>query len=374
MNLGADKKTLSIAGTMAATTVGAGIFGLPYIFAYSGWFLAGAYLLILALIVAYVHRLYLRTVKESYGRHRLLGLSEECGGRPLRFLGVIVILGGLTLTLVAYLILVGNLIELVLPGYEIWALLIFWLLTTAIIEFKTKQIIFSESLGTLVIMCAVLGIMAFGIMNPSSSLREYPALNWTKILLPFGPVLFALAGWTAVEPVCEYARKQGLSLRESFRGMNQGTLLSALVYVSFVIGILISAPVVAPDTLSGLNNWQLPGMALVTILAFFAIWTSYVPIGLEIKHSAETDLGWSRWWSSILVFALPPTLLFMGLRDFLGVIGLIGGVFLGLEYVLILWVSKKILRLRGREGSGALALMTLFVLAAIYEIWVFVLG
>ncbi len=369
-----DKKSLSIAGTMAATTIGAGIFGLPYLFTTSGWLVSGFYLIVLSLLVAYVHGLYLRTVKESYGKHRLLGLAEEHGGPALRFTSLLVILGGLTLTLVAYLILVRNLAALAFPGLEIWALLIFWIVTTIIIEFKTGQMMLSESLGTLIIMCAVLGLMAFGIINPSVSPKTYPAFNWKNILLPFGPILFALAGWTAVEPVYEYARSRGLSLKESISGLNKGTLLSVLVYISFVIGILISVPVVTPDTLSGLTGWPVLGVVLVMLLAFFAIWTSYVPTGLEIKKSAEKDLGWSRWWSSVLVFGMPPLLMLLGLDNFISVIGLVGGVFLGLEYVLILWVSKRILHPHGWQRNLINALIYIFILAAIYEIWVFVLG
>lgn len=369
-----DKRNLSIAGTMAATTIGAGIFGLPYVFTASGWLVGGLYLIILSLVVAYVHRLYLRTIKESYGRHRLLGLVEQYGGRGLRVAGLLIILGGLTLTLVAYLILVRNLANLAFPGSEIWVLLAFWIITTTIIEFRTGQMMLSESLGTLIIMCAILGIMAFGMTNSSSDSRTYVALDWKNILLPFGPILFALAGWTAVEPVYEYSKKHGLSLKESFSGLNKGTMLSALVYVSFVVSILISVPAVTPDTLSGLMGWPVLGIVLMMILAFFAIWTSYVPIGLEIKKSAEKDLGWSKWWSSVLVFGLPPVLMILGLDNFLSVIGLVGGVFLGLEYVLILWVGKKILHPRGGQKILVNALVALFALAAIYEIWVFVLG
>ncbi len=364
-----DASVLWVMNLMTATTVGAGLFALPYVFAQTGWLLSGAYLAVLAAAVAFVHGLYLEVVRNENEKPRLLTLIEKHYGRNARLGGLVIILGGLTLTLLAYLILSRVLIALFLPGYENAGLWAFWLLSSLPVLFRVRRLMWAEAAGGLGMLALILWVFGKGL---ASHAFHVPVWNWEYVFLPLGPVLFALAGWTAVEPSAEYARRAGLSLKEAGTGLRLGTLGAALLYALFVAGISGAGGAITPDTVQGLSGWLPLEAALVAVLGLFAVWTSYVPMGLEMKRISENDLGWSKLWSGILVFCLPPALFLLGLDDFLKVIGLVGGVFLAGEYIYILLVARRALRLPANRARLTLILVLLFALAAVYEVYYFI--
>ncbi len=354
---------------MAATTIGAGLFSLPYIFQTSGWPLTLFFILALSAAVHFAHSLYLRTLSAENGRRRLLGLIGENYGALGRQFGLLVIVGGLVLTLVVYLILIGGFLTIFAPAWVLPGTFIFWLTASFIIIFQLRRLVASEVLGGVLMLAAVLWIFFAGSGGLSADKFRFLPASPADWALPFAPILFALAGWTAVEPIYDYAKKRGLSLRECGSAMAAGTFGAALVYLLFVLGIVGASAVATPDTISGLNANRLLLLLPVAALGLLAIWTSYVPIGLEIRKSLEVDLGWSAAWSALTVLFLPPLLLYLGLSDFLRVIGLVGGVFLGLEYVLILLAARRGLRLSASARRLSSFLLFIFLLAAAYEIY-----
>lgn len=356
---------------MAATTVGAGLFSLPYVFSEAGWLTGFLYLVLVGACASFAHSLYHRALEEDVGETRLLGLIGKYLGSAGKILGPLVVVGGLTFALVIYLILAGEFSELLRPGTRQLGTFLFWLAGSLPIVLGLRRLLFSELLG-IGLMVLVIGIVFLGFFG--ESFPQVIAFDWREILLPFGPVLFSLAGWTAVEPALDYARKSGYASRLSRRAMTFGTFGAAFLYLLFVVGIMATVPLIAPDTVGGLYAWPVWKFTLVVILGFFAIWTSYIPIGLEIRNSLVYDLAWSRNLASATVFLVPPALLLLGFADFFKVIGLVGGVFLGLEYVFILLVGKKILALPPAKRFLVNLLTAVFALGAVYEIYHFVVN
>jgi hypothetical protein len=156
-------------------------------------------------------------------------------------------------------------------------------------------------------------------------------------------------------------------------GLVGGTALSAIVYVLFVLGIFSSTGTVTPDTLSGLTDWPGWKLSLLGVLGLFAIWTSYVPIGLEIRGAFERDLKWSPKTSLLLVLFIPLTLLALGLSDFTRAVGLAGGLFLALQYVFILLLGLKRTAMAVSLRLVSYVLLLVFSGVAVYEIYRFIL-
>lgn len=366
-----DRRFIWVAAMVAATAVGAGLFSLPYVFSKAGWFLGTAYLLAVAAIFSFTHSVYYRVLDADKGNRRLLGISGKYFGFWGHLFGLTAIIGGLVLALVIYLILAGEFSELLRPGSKNLGIFLFWLAGSLPIVLGLRRILFSELLGALT-MIFIIGLVFWGVFG--GSLPEMPSVNWREALLPFGPVLFSLAAWTVVEPVFDYAKRTGQKPKESLRAMTLGIYLAAFLYLLFVIGILGTATLIAPDTISGLNAWPEWKLTLLIILGFFAIWTSYIPIGLEIKNSLAHDLGVSRILAAAAVFLMPPLLLLLGFGNFFKVLGLAGGVFLGLEYLLILMAGKRVLALGPGQKFLINFLMLVFALGAVYEIYYFIVN
>jgi hypothetical protein len=88
----------------------------------------------------------------------------------------------------------------------------------------------------------------------------------------------------------------------------------------------------------------------------------------------ESDLHMPEAASLMLVLLAPLALVFAGLDTFAQAIALAGGVFLSVQYALIAYVSRKILRAEGWRRVGLDLVALAFAAAALYEIYIFVVG
>jgi len=361
---------MKIAALVAAATVGDGIFALPYVFYNAGWLVGILYLLVLGAVVAMAHTVYLKTLEKVGEKERLLGLSKIYLGSGGFWTGFIAIVIGLLLTLVAYLILGMQFIHLAFPAVPSgFSFFVFWLLLSIPVFLSDGYVMDLEILGITCTTAVI--VLIFFTALPNVFFAGIPAINPRNLFLPFGAILFSLAGWTSIEPAYE-SRRKGASTKEPWRALAMGTGLAALLYIMFAAGILGSAPAITPDTASGLLGWPIWKRELLAIMGLIAVSTVYLPISREIKNSLEKDLRWHGILSRLLIVFLPPLFIFLGLNNFLIVVGLVGGLFLSLQYILIISVGRRALELsRGAKIALDLAALA-FAIASVYQIYTFI--
>jgi amino acid permease len=365
-----SKKSFTIAAIVAAATVGDGVFALPYIFYSAGWLVSICYLLVLAAIVIMAHNVYLATLEKVGEKERLLGLSKKYFGTPGFWTGFFAIVVGLLLTLVAYLILGTQFIHLALPMVrERYAFVIFWALISAPIFLTDGRVVKLEMAGIFCTAAIVIFIFATAIPHLSFSLA--PAVDWRNMFLPFGAVLFALAGWTSIEPTYEVRKKWGMK-SNAVKSLAAGTLFAATLYAMFAAGILGSSSSITPNIVSSFSQWPFWKKELLAIMGLIAVATVYLPISREIKHSLENDLRWSKIASRTTIVVFPAILILAGLNNFLIVVGLVGGLFLSTQYLLIVSVGRRALTLSSAQKFFMDLVAVLFIIAAVYSIYVFI--
>jgi amino acid permease len=343
---------------LAATTIGAGMFGLPYIFYKSGFLVGFFYIFIFGFLMILTHYLYAEVILKS-NEDSLLEIIQKKLNFKLYFFAFLSITIGLIFTLLVYLILAGQFLNIIFPNISFnLAVFIFWIFASVSLIFE-KFFNRFEVLGTFLMTLIILFI--FIQSGPSFSVKNIPAYNLNNLFLPFGVILFSLAGWTAVLPMLKYN-----NYKNDLKSFVFGTILVIILYLFFIFGILNSAQNIAPDALSGLN-WSYFKLALIASLGLFAIWTSYLPIGLEIKKSFSKHLPL---WLNILIFIFSPIFLFvLGFQNFLKAISLAGGVFLSLQYLFILILERKLLGLHPILKILIRILEIIFILACVYEIY-----
>ena len=371
-----SKTRLSDTAVMVGTTVGAGIFSLPYVFKEAGLFAGAFYLVTLSLIVISVHALYWEVLKKTGGDLRLLGLARKYLGAAWYVVSFGAIIIGLLLTLVAYLILGSRFLSLIFPELShIEGVLIFWVLGTAPLFMKERRFAKLEAVGIWFIIAAVAFVFIKGFANANGSFMGLPFLVPENFFLPFGAILFSLAGWTAIEPLFDEEKKSRVSPLVAVKSLSLGTLAAAILYAAFVSGILGSVSGVTPDTVSGLaaSGWSALAVGIIGVLGIFAIWTSYLPVSIEIRNSLVRDSRWKQSVVLLIVGCVPILLLVAGLNNFLAVLSLAGGVFVSIQYFVILLVGMKVLKPAGMAKAGFIFSSVLFALAAVYEIYYFVL-
>ncbi len=353
-------------GLLAASTIGAGMFSLPYVFKESGWLLGIFYLVTLGCAIIFAHHLYWLVLERVGERKRLLGLVRAYLGHWAFYAALISIIVGLLLTLVIYLILAQDFGRMILPPpLENFGAALFWITVSLPLLMKLSRFVGAEFIATFFKISIVVFVFFAGRGNSFS----VPALNAENIFLPFGAILFSLAGWTAIEPMFEWRRKN--RDKKALPGLALGTTISAAAYLIFVAAILSSGIAVSSDIFSGSSSWPAWELNIFVLLGILAVWTPYLSISLEVKNEFQNDLHIPASLSLAAVFFLPPLIFMSGFFNFIGAISIAGGVFLALQYIFIILVAKKIIGLSGGKKFFANLLLLLFLAAAVYEVYYF---
>ncbi len=361
-----------IAGLVAAATVGDGIFALPYVFAQAGWLLSFLYLVGLSSLVVLAHSVYLATLEKVGEKERLLGLAKIYLGTGGFWVGFCSIVVGLLLTLLAYLLLGTQFIHLALPFMrERYALALFWLFISIPLFLNDRRTDDLEFFGIIATTAVILLIFITAI--PHVVFSGISLIKAQNIFLPFGAILFSLAGWTSIEPVYE-ARKKGKAFARPWRFLALGTGSAALLFMMFAAGVLGSSAIITPDTASGLATWPFWKKEMLAIMGLIAVATVHIPISREIKNSLEKDLKWNVLVSRGTILLLPPLFIVLGLNNFLTVVGLVGGLFLSIQYLLIIFVGRRALSLGPIKRFFLDLAALVFILAAVYEVYQFIVG
>ncbi len=357
------------AGVIAATTIGAGVFALPYIFNTIGLGLGLLYLSVFSLIVIVSHVTYWAALQRvPAGRQNLAELAKIFLGERVYWATLAAIALGLLLSLVVYLILGGAFMNLLFPKAGYAGIFVFWILSSLPLFMSSRRFLALEFAGVLCMVAAILFIFFSARVEGGFSAMGHASM--ANALAPFGAILFALGGWTAIEPAYR-AQEHPPARRVPLGLVALGTIAPACLYLLFVFGILGSVSSVAPDTVSGLLGWPAWKIQTLAFLGLVAIWTSYVPVAGEIVRSFSRGRGWTARHARSLVFFAPIVLLLMGFDDFLRVVGLAGGVFLALQYLFIALAGERALALRGAKKFFLRCIAAVFVVAAISEVYYF---
>ncbi len=358
------RKYFSSIGILAASTIGAGIFALPKTFEIGGWLVGTVYLLSFSGMLVYVHYIYWLALERS-GAQSLLGLVGAELGDWAKKIGFVSILFGLLLTLAAYLVLGADFLGKTtsIPGYL--SLFVFWVICSLPILFNFSRFVFLEVLGGILMIAAV--IYLFFSAPESGNFFSGELLNTEGILFPFGPFLFALAGWTAIEPMIKETGRNGVK-KHPVKILAAGTFLVAAVYFIFSVAIFGSSSFVSGDSITGIDLISGVGVWALVILGLLAVWTSYLPIVLEIKKALHRDLKFSETASFAIPIFLPILVVWAGLANFLTIVSFVGGILLASQYFLLVFASEKALGLKGWKSALAGLCGLVFMLGAVYEL------
>jgi amino acid permease len=189
-----------------------------------------------------------------------------------------------------------------------------------------------EFAGTVFLMAAL--ILILGAAIPHVQAANMPLLNWVDPIIPYGVILFSLAGMTAV-PELEQAVD---GRRDDYRrAIIRGTLIAAAFTLAFGLIVWgVSGAAVTEDAVSGLQAVLGSKVALpAAVIGFLAVATSYFATAANIKDSFLYDFRYhlnTAW----LLAVVPPIIVFLfGGRDFINLIGFSGAVFGGIMSVLV---------------------------------------
>lgn len=329
--------SLSLVGTI----VGAGIFGIPYVFAQTGLSISLIYCVVLGGAALLTHWLYARVAAATPGKHRLVGYVHKHLGRghaevasvtnPMNLLG----------SLLAYLILGGGFLSALFGGSQVvWGIVFFAVMSLALIlPFKRMEYI--EVILTWLLIVACVGIIL--TVAPHVQIKNLMVFGSAKWFLPFGVVFFSFGGLSVIPDLVETL---GKNLKKVGRAVALGTLIS--VALTAVFGLVIAATTGALTTENAIPGLiPFVGRYIVVAGAVFgllAVATSFLTIGENVKDQFHLDFKMSLPAAWAAAIGIPLAAYLFGARNLISVLGFVGSVFGAIDGILIALMARRLVR------------------------------
>ncbi|MCX7778745.1 MAG: amino acid permease [Patescibacteria group bacterium] len=333
--------------TFTGTIVGVGIFGLPYVAMKAGFFVVLFYFLAIIFLAIIVHSLLGEVARDTHKVARIPGYAEEYIGPKAKNFAFIVSSLSLVGALLAYLIIGGEFLYLFLKpwlgGWPIFYILLFFLFGAFLI-YRGIEIISRFELVMLIIFVFLLLFFLWRAI-PFIKFEHFTTFNSRFLTLPYGVVLFALWGIALIPEVKEMVERDQEKLRKV---IIWGILTAAFCYLIFIFAILgASGLKTSENAISGFAFAI--GDRIIAIGYLFGLittFTSFITLGLTLKKIFWYDFKISPKISWALTCFIPLTLYFIGVKNFIEVIGLTGAIALGLEAILVIFIYKNFIQQR----------------------------
>lgn len=366
-------KTISAIALLIGTTIGAGILGLPYVFAKAGILLGLLHLFIISAVMLLIN-LYLGEISiRTNGNHQLTGYAEHYLGKIGRRIMFFSMVFGIYSALLAYLIGESNSLSFIFFGtshYTFLSGLIFWFIMSFLAYFGLKGLKKYEPISVaLVILFSLIIIITF---IGEVRVENLAYFNPQYFFLPIGVILFAMLGYSSL-PELEIILKGKERMMK--KAIILGTLIPAVIYAFFAISI---AGTIGPATP------EIATLALGKIfilLGIITMFTAYatLSISLEDMYLLDYKIKRKKAW---LLTTLIPILLFIiaeitKTNSFVNVLGISGAISGGTAGILILLMNQKAKKKGDRKPEYSLPinkiiiiiLSIIFIAGAVLEIF-----
>ncbi len=326
--------TLMLAGMI----IGVGMFGIPYTFVQSGFWVGAAELAVLALVIGALHIIYGSVVLATPDFHRLPGYVNLYLGKRAAAAAFFSAFFGIVGTLLAYILLGGIFLNQI--AGRVWggSSDVFW--TVAIAAAAAAVTILplrGETLINGILTALLIGFVVFLSVYflPHVRIENLAGYDLKNIFMPYGVLLFALSGGVVIPDLITYLGRDRRLVR---RAIIIGTAIPAILYFFFAfaavgaLGVSVSEEAVRSLGAAGGSAIVLAGSAI----GFLAIFTSLIVLGMSFQAMLRLDFGVGRIAAWGIGALLPLALFFLGFQDFLGIIGAVGAIGVGIDALLVI--------------------------------------
>lgn len=373
-----NKDSLRATSAISGFIIGAGIFAVAFSWSQAGYFVGVAELIVITLIILIAHLMFGEVLLRTEGHHRLPGLAALYLGAGARKIAVITNVLGAFGALLAYTIiggtfmweLAGAIFPIGLFAYQILFFAFMSILVISGLRLAAKV----ELILTALLILTILFIVGWAMPNVRTE-NFFIKGHFYNIFLPFGVLIFSLGGWAAIPEAKEILNH---NLRRLKGVIIWGSLMAAAVTALFGSVVLgVSGSNTTESSIEGLR--PILGLGIVTLGAVFgvlAIATSFIVLGIYVKETLQYDFKLPKESSLVLTIGVPLALFLLGVRSFINVISLTGGVFGVLDVILIMLIYR-VARLKGKRkpeyvlripGFVLWFMIAAFALGAVYEI------
>jgi tyrosine-specific transport protein len=365
-----EKHTLRAAALLCGTVIGAGVLGIPYVIAKAGFLTGLLTILILGIAILTLNLFFGEIVLRTPGRHQIPGYAEKYLGKWGKRVMLFSMFAGIYGALIAYLIGEGESLSAIFGFSPLIFSLIFFIISSILIFLGLKTIVKYELVFSTLILILIIAISAFSIFSGKFNLANLATFNLKNILIPYGVILFAFVGAAAIPEMKECIIKERKKLKKAIIIGSVVPLIFYLIFAFAVVGV------------TGLNTTEVATIGLGSVLgpsilifgnifAIFAMFTSFLTLGLAMKQIYMYDYKIKPILSWALTVFVPLIIFLVGAKSFIKVIGITGAFAGGMDGILIVlmfWRARKLGQRQPEYKLGKKHVIGLFL------ILVFIIG
>jgi tyrosine-specific transport protein len=308
-----NNRFLLVLATLVGTMIGAGIFGLPYVVSKSGIIPGLFYFIVLGGIVTILHLMFGEIALRTTEKHRLIGYAKLYLGDWAKVLVSVSTIGGVVGALLAYLIIAGEFLEIIVSPWFVvsqttlsvlfWAVLSLFILR-GIQAIAKMELLMSSALFLVVGLIFVLAVPHIGIEN-------FSLVDSANIFLPYGVVMFAFLGLSAIPEIADLFK--GKKEKQNFDNVIVwASVITGSLYILFTLFVIgVSGKSTTDDALSGLVPFLGTNIAVLgSIFGLIAIAASFLVLGNYLKNSLRYDYK-APYLAAAAVAIFTPLVLFL---------------------------------------------------------------
>jgi len=334
------KKFLVAVSILIGTCIGAGVLGIPYVAAQSGFVVALGYILLLGLIILFVNLYIGEIALRTKGDHQLIGYAKKYLSKKWKHIMEFAVVFGIYAALVAYMFGMGESLSYLFIGttnYGVYFGLGVGILMAFLIKGGIRSLKKFEKYGVLIILL-LLGVI-FILFVGKIHLPNLTTFNPVFVFLPFGVILFSLMSFLAI-PEVKLVLKGSQKLFKKV--LITGTLISVIFYILFTLVIL---------GYFGVNTPEIATLNLGTVFVFlgiFTMFTSYLASGNALIDNFKFDERYNNrvsWFLAaivpIAIFLIVETIDFFSFTTILSIGGVVAGGVMAMVVLLMIRKAKK---------------------------------
>lgn len=345
---------LEAVAALIGTIIGAGVFTLPKVAQQSGLLITVFWLVVVLFLVIYLHLAFGEIVLRTEKDFRLPGYAGYYLGAPAKRLMLLTTFFTFSFSLLIYLLLGGQFLNIMLSSFVPASLLpsgflviFLWLFLSLIILSKKDRaskvnLILSFFLLVLFFFIAFYSLPHFHLTN-INFFNISQKWGW---FIPYGVIFYALNGMVAVPEAARILQRKRVPKESLKKIIIIGILISAFCYLLFMVTVVgTTGSSTTAEAIMGLKTVLGKGVVILgAIMGFLAVVTSYLIFAVYIKNSFTNDFHWSSFISNFIVIGGPLILYFFHFANVVKLISFMGGMLGGFEgamVLLILYKSKK---------------------------------
>ena len=355
-------------------TIGAGILGIPFVISQVGVGIGLICIILIGFLTFGLNLLIAEIACSTKRPLQLVGLAREYLGRPGEIIMGIIMYSMLFGTLLIYLIGEGDTLAALFGGDPAGWALAFFLLATAfvVVGMKTIKIVEMILLFGIFLVVALIAGLGFPHVQFSNLTSAMPA----NILVLYSVLIFAFHGTTSIPEAHSILNKKVKIFK---RSIFTASLVCIILYAIFsLIVVGVTGADTTPIATIGLGFKIGPiAQALANIFAVLTMATGFLMGASAVRDSMKWDFRLPHISAALFVCTIPAVFYFLGVRQFILVMDLVGGIFVSLELLLMIviyWRARHLGRVtpRGKFLHHALlasgALFVALIIGTVYNV------